>query len=264
VSADAALQGVGLKMSRAQHHLRELDREVGKMLESEDVCVPVNGNRSNGDPCIRVRNVPEPDPRIGVIIGDIAHNLRSALDHLIYQLSIPPGSTEPVDPDAPAFPITSSSGNWRSARRRLDQARRGTKTRVERFQPYHRRRDPDTWLLWQLREISDIDKHRILHVAPAAIAAHQLGWRSDGPGGVVFHGYHVRRAPLEENAIAAWWDIDAEPEANVQVDANLVMGLAFDKTSPNALRYERVLPLMLSIGTFIHERLAPELAELLG
>lgn len=258
------LEGVGLKLSRAQHQLKELEAEVGKMFKSEDVCVPIPGNRSNGAPCIRVKNVPEPDPRIGVIVGDIAHNLRSALDHLIYQLSIPAGAAEPADPEAPAFPITSSSSRWRSSRGRLDQAPRGTKTRVERLQPYHRRKDPETWLLWLLREISDIDKHRLLHVAPAAITAHQLGWKSDGPGGVVFHGYTVRAAPLKENAMAVWWDIDADPEANVQVDAQLVMGIAFDKTTPSkALRYERVLPLLWSIGTFINERVVPELAPLL-
>lgn len=261
---ESPLAGVGLKLSRAQHHLNELQREVGKLFAPDEVCTTVADFNEEGKPALRVQNIPKPDPRIGVIIGDVAHNLRSALDHLIYQLCIPLGASEPMDPNEPAFPITSSSDKWRTSRWRLKQARRGTKTRVERFQPYHRRKNPDTWLLWQLREISDIDKHRLLHVAPAAIDAHQIGWKSTGPGRVVFHGYNVRKAPLKENARAVWWDIDAPPEAKVEVEANLVLGIAFDKTTPSkALRNQRVIPLLTAIGDFINGEVIPDLAALL-
>lgn len=260
-----SLSGVALKLSRAQHHLKELHVEVGKMFTKDEVCTPVPGLNAQGKPILRVKNVPEPDPRLGVIIGDVAHNLRSALDHLVYQLCIPSGASEPADPEAPAFPITSSSRRWRGAQWRLDQAREGTKTRIERLQPYHRRKDPDTRLLWQLRELSDIDKHRLLHVAPAAIDAHQTGWRSTGTGEVVFHGYTINTGPLKENAIAVWWDIDAGPNAEVEVDANLVLGIAFDKSTPSrALRYERVVPLLVRIEDFVNRRVVPELAPLLG
>jgi hypothetical protein len=251
-------------MSRAQHHFKELQREVDNIFESGDVCKPIPGHKPNGMPCLRVKNVPTPDPRVGVIVGDVAHALRSALDHLVYQLCIPKRATEPTNPTAPAFPITSSPQAWKDSNWRLDQAPRGTKTVVERLQPYHRRKEPDAWLLWQLREISDIDKHRLLHVAPAAIDAHQMAWRSDGPGAVTWRGYHVRKAPLKENAIAVWWDIDAGPEANVQVDANLIFGIAFDKFTPSkALRNERILSLLWRCGTFINDRVIPEVAPLL-
>jgi hypothetical protein len=199
---------------------------------------------------------------MGVMIGDVAHSLRSALDHLVYQLCIPSGATEPADPNSPAFPITSSYARWRESRWRLNQAPRGTKARIERLQPYHRRKDPDTWLLWQLRELNDIDKHRLLHVAPAAIDAFQHGVRGTGAGWTL-HGIRIRRAPLKENAIAVWWNIEAVGEAQVNVEANLIPGIAFDESTPSkALRYERVISLLLRIGTFINGRVIPELAPL--
>ncbi len=259
-----SLEGVELKMSRAHFHLKELEREVGKMFsEPEEPCTTFLDVNAKWKPILRVKNVPEPDPRLGVIIGDVAHCLRSALDHLIYELSIPKGKAAPAKPGEPQFPITSSYKRWRASRWRLAQARRGVKSRVERLQPYHRRKDPDTWLLWQLREISDIDKHRLLHVAPAAIEAFRTGWEATGSG-VVFRGYRLRRRPLEENCIAVWWDIDADPETQVDLEADLLMGIAFDETTPSkALRYERVVSLLNRIGTFINDRVIPELAPLL-
>ncbi|HEY6550931.1 MAG TPA: hypothetical protein VIY71_07010 [Solirubrobacterales bacterium] len=137
-------------------------------------------------------------------------------------------------------------------------------TRIEALQPYHRRKHPETWLLWQLRELSDIDKHRLIHTAPAAIQAHQTKWTSNGPGHVVFRGYRVSRRPLKESAIAMWWDFDAAAEAEMEVDAQIALGIAFDETTPSkALRYERVLPLLWGIGNFINQTVIPSLAPLL-
>lgn len=255
------LGGVNLKLSRAKHQLAELERKIDEMIP-DDTCIPVPELSSRGKPIIRVKNVPDPDPRLGVIIGDIAHNLRSALDHLVYCLSTPPGASGPADPASPAFPIVSSSAHWKKSRWRLDQARKGTKTRVERLQPYHRRKHPENRLLWQLRELSDIDKHRLLHVAPVAIAGHQVGWK--GTGQVAFHGYKVRRGGLKENAIVLEWDIRGEPETEVEVDAQFAVDIAFDSSTPSlALRHELVVPLLRKVGNFIDGVVVPELGQLL-
>ena len=99
------------------------------------------------------------EPRFGVILGDLVHNLRSALDYIISALAI--ASEIEVDRNH-QFPIPRlTQGDYPgNAQRALDGIVHG-RAEVERFQPFHRipaHHDP----LFVINYFSNSDKHRII------------------------------------------------------------------------------------------------------
>lgn len=105
------------------------------------------------------------------MVGDIAHNLRSALDHLVYELSAECGG----DPERArtAFPISDDRCNYWELRGKKqisyrDQCLTGVaedqKVKIDNIQPYHRK-DPTVNHLSRLNHLSNRDKHRTAHPA---------------------------------------------------------------------------------------------------
>jgi hypothetical protein len=87
-----SLLGVRLKLDRTVEHLDMLEAEMRAYSEREPYGV---GDLVREDDCfvLRLKVHEEPDQRWGVIAGEILHNLRSALDNLIWQLVLLNGRT---------------------------------------------------------------------------------------------------------------------------------------------------------------------------
>ena len=70
-----------LKLKRARQHLTELQTELGAYIQSEPMKFILNPTEKNGKPdillTIEITTLPS---CIGAIIGDVIHNLRTALD----------------------------------------------------------------------------------------------------------------------------------------------------------------------------------------
>jgi hypothetical protein len=113
MSAD--LSGVWAKIARADEHLALLDAEVRAFLEGDPQPIALSIPYLDAD-CgwyIVYGIVKSPPPlRLGVIVGDVAHNARSALDHLVWQLVILNGATPSQDN---AFPMAFTEGAWKVA-----------------------------------------------------------------------------------------------------------------------------------------------------
>jgi len=126
-----------------------------------------------------------------LLIGEIAHNLRAALDGLAWQLALQ-GTIEPYDQTA--FPIYLRGTTTRRRKghllphfwgkaygpRRIQSIPRRLWKRIESFQPYKRgnggRRSP----LFRLEELNNTDKHRLVTVLVTAPATLQFSGLSGG------------------------------------------------------------------------------------
>jgi hypothetical protein len=69
-----------LKIDRAKHHVRDLRRTLGGYSNTAVVEFQPDGS------CITVKIDIRAEPTCSLIIGDAAHNLRSALDHAFWEL----------------------------------------------------------------------------------------------------------------------------------------------------------------------------------
>jgi len=107
------LFGVMLKVERAREHLDTLDREVGEFLERELYAVAPSLNAEADRQILTLKPKLAPPAHLGVVVGDVVHNLRSALDHLACALALLDDSGDPCDKwPKPQFPLTSTQQAW--------------------------------------------------------------------------------------------------------------------------------------------------------
>jgi hypothetical protein len=174
------LHGFRLKYNRANAYAIALKAEIDSWFKRQPY--ETFGVYEPPDQYVfRVRFFEHPPPEWGVILGDFAHNARSALDHLAYQLVL--RGTGGVHRDQTQFPIVLAPCRWPSqARRRLRGAARRHVDIIESFQPYHRT-DFHGWnSVWGaiedplaiLNRLSNVDKHIVLNATAATVQS--IGW----------------------------------------------------------------------------------------
>src|SRR5665213_1563927 len=113
-----------------------------------------------------VPHPPEPlNPMLPLAIGDYIHNLRSALDHMVFQLALLNGSGEDSARKT-AFPIyltPQTFGNF-ADRRVAPFISSSALAEIEKLQPYATGNAGEGDVLWILSQLDIIDKHRVLVV----------------------------------------------------------------------------------------------------
>ncbi len=77
-----------LKLDRALQHLQSLESKVRLWKEGDTHRYIPEFDRKSGKKRIKVEILDTPPIEFGIIIGDCLHNLRSALDNLVYELIV--------------------------------------------------------------------------------------------------------------------------------------------------------------------------------
>jgi len=160
------LSGVEAKRARATDHLNTLFDATREFIESEPYVVTEKFDAERNRFIYNVAARRDPPESIGVILGDVVHNLRSALDHLVWQLVLlygnHPGRWN-------QFPIYSGRQDFltdvvHAERGPLHGIPQDSKawTLIEQAQPYRRGKGRKTHALAVLRELSNEDKHRVV------------------------------------------------------------------------------------------------------
>ena len=192
-----------------------------------------------------------PPDDIGVLIGAMAHNLRSALDGLAWPLAL---LKTKRPSDRTAFPIFKIG---KTARKRKDGsevpqfAKRGSRmisdlrpehqAAIERLQPYKGghgfRRNP----LWQLHEVNRIDKHRLVQIVGAYGNIFIYGAAAAATRFDIMEVEMVS-GPLKDGAIIAYsppdmnMDIQSQPKVSFAQGCDAVRGLPVFGTFQNIIR----------------------------
>ena len=86
------LDGCREKIIRAGDHLQTLDSESRRFVEDYPYRLDPQYNQQSRELVVSIRSIRQPEvlppARLGVVLGDVLHNLRSALDHLVWQLAM--------------------------------------------------------------------------------------------------------------------------------------------------------------------------------
>lgn len=182
------LNGILAKIERANEHRDSLDAYITEMFSIEANCptIGVKFKPETGEHVVYVSRMPETMStiviRIGVLLGDVAHNLRSALDHLAFQLALRNNDGHltaaqerrvqfPIEDEPAAFERRCAgprAAGWIADVHPDDQAI------LKRFQVFNRidgyLREPYIHPLGALRDLSNHDKHRLVTTVGAAPA----------------------------------------------------------------------------------------------
>ena len=209
------LEGPRLKIRRAESELEAL-RQAEKTFRSATKyrIMKSEFNPNSGKYVYRVsiHGLP-PNPEWGVFIGEIAHNLRSALDSLVYELALLVTKSPAVNTQFPIFLVghTTQRGSGKrkdliphfegmrrsDGRSMIHQLLPEHQARLEQMQPYKRGNDGRASPIYWLKEINNADKHRLIQVvgAKTGIVPFAAEWGDDfkypfqiRPGKILKHG----------------------------------------------------------------------------
>jgi hypothetical protein len=241
------LSGVHAKLDRGYEHLEALHAEVITWIHRYPYGLRHETN-DEGREHIGILDIyREPDSaRFGLLIGDCAHNFRSALDHLVFTVArdrLGPADLEAVE-EKLSFPLTTTPDNWNNALARgcLEGVGSGVRAEIQRRQP-HKAGDPSKTPLYALHWLNNRDKHRLLHAVAAFPQLATINFVPELPGpneGSITpppyaHGTEIFRAR------------SAEPCPDMQVECDLVMEIRV-REAPLS---EDIRELLLKIGQLV-------------
>ena len=86
LTTEERLRLLQLKIERAIKHIDELGVVTKEFIESTPYTIERDTEPHTGYHRFKVANLKTPPLQLGLIAGDVIHYLRSALDHLAYQL----------------------------------------------------------------------------------------------------------------------------------------------------------------------------------
>jgi hypothetical protein len=75
-----------LKIERADHHIADLERQFAAFIEANPHTLSIQTNPDDGNLAVRIRFGKEPPDDFALIISDAIHNLRTALDHMVWEM----------------------------------------------------------------------------------------------------------------------------------------------------------------------------------
>jgi len=276
----ASLESVDLKLGRAKDHFYSVTEEIHKFqTDPESYRLTLERQPNRGGVC-KVTDVQMPPIKLGLLIGECVHQYRSALDHLLFQLVLANcrGRPSARAERRAEFPIFDSGPKFRGKRKRKGVPSTGSgrakiqdiapsaQAVIERLQPYHRRKNPRALSLRQLQELSNIDKHRLLHVTYSAFRGSTFDFQTRNVRAI--DGFHFKAGALKRNAVIAAWQvvpIDPRLGTDVQMKAEILTDITFSKTSPaRSVRGKSVAKTLYDIGAFIASDVLPPLCDALG
>jgi hypothetical protein len=255
------------RFNRALEHIQAADKAIGRWLGSDAYRIV-----KEHDPKTRrtayVARFGDLPTELPDLVGEAAHNMRSALDHLALALNTKGYAEANGGAELPAaevasssFPIYGNVSNKGQPMNGTDAFRSATSYRnmpqgaadlIEELQPYNRGEDFASDPLWIVHELNRIDKHRI-DLAASASAPQQA---ISGSFPAIDEGKLGIGGPVYDGKELSWWVVSKgaeEPDA----DFRFTRGVAFGEGTPlsgqpvvrslhevrNFLRYKVAFPL---------------------
>jgi len=171
---------VTLKVERAREHLNSVRDEVSRLLRGlGEHGVIRETDLGTGHWVWKLNADPATTQRVSVLAGDFVHNLRAALDYLVWELSTKTQQRHPL-PEFPIYqkPGPGGDGFHGSGIGKIRTLPEPAKVLIERLQPYQGGNEA----LRDIQTLDNIDKHRRLAVIPYGIV------RSSVSGQFTLHG----------------------------------------------------------------------------
>lgn len=156
------------RLDRADCQVEKLHARTTTWVENQNLQIAYDHDVQSGVYTIWIEGYEEPPSSLGLIVGEVAHNLRAALDNTVYDLAIR-NSGQPSPKNRLQFPIVSCRADWKpqGGSDILGLSQKAI-IAIENLQPFKFDDRPNA--LEVLAAINDIDKHRLVHPAIVRVA----------------------------------------------------------------------------------------------
>lgn len=221
----ASLDGCEAKLRGADCHLKDVERDIIFALHNP-FTIQTEYKADLSKWVFSFTNVTQPPIEIGIVIGDFVHNLRSSLDHLVYQLIKSVRGDHDVRSFFPVFADENDYLNDTRVRKCLAHIPPAYIPKIDALQPYAPGRGGHSDPLWLLRELDDIDKHRTVHVGIIAVRERTL----------------VLTSPPLPGVGRTRWTLDRQESTTILVEEGAILspisGLPVDTDPRDSIRIE--------------------------
>lgn len=152
------------KVDRAKKHISDFEIARDRFLSEEPAGVASKFNPQTGEEEFYITHLPVPPIELGLIAGDAIHNLRTALDHLAYELVRANGQSPNR---GTAFPIADNATLYQPMQARYAKGMSSNAiSAIDATEPYGIT-EPDSHgnkALWWLHRLDIADKHHALFI----------------------------------------------------------------------------------------------------
>lgn len=217
--------GPRVKVDRAFELLLQLDEELHAYLDADPIALE-RQLQPDGETTVIALKVIEPPPlRLSLLVGEVTHQLRSALDHAAYSLVRAVGNTPtrrtafPVVKQRPDRGLKVGGGVGQDALAVIDA-----------LQPYGSK-PPEQHPLYVLTELWNIDKHRHLHLTALGSKDTQV-FLASPDGSVRFGGQFQTGVVRDGDAVAAFRFPNGYIDPSLEVVATGSNFIAFGDRGP--------------------------------
>lgn len=234
------LDGPRLKTARAREQLDAFRSEQLAYFRREPYYTFSKFEPERGEYVTYYRVIDPPPPNLSVLIGDVVHNLSSALEHLTWQLVIASGN-DPIE-GVTGFPIFEERSKYEARAPRMMQGMKPEfVAHIERLQPYHRE-SPESDPLAVLRDIWNRDKHRLLVTTNAVIESGIVGISAVRDIELVGAAWDIKIGNIEDGAeFASIPAVVTGPDPQVDMKGHSRIEVAFAEGAASGLSVVDVL-----------------------
>jgi hypothetical protein len=253
------MTGLSAKIARAREHFDTLSAEVGRFIDSRPYQAVGEDEAETGDWVVRVRFEGQLPFRCSAIVGDIVHNLRSALDHLIWELVLANGATPT---DKTGFPIFKNVDAFNAGvLNKVSGVSPAVMQKLRELKPYKE----GNGALWRLHRLDIVDKHHLLLPVVSAVRVFSMNAegfleaaRNAAPGKSFAYQFPFQvpepeqHCPLEDGTV-----VYRIPANNRRLQVDLHPSFTFDVAfgEPEDVRCESLIETLRYIGDSV-ERVA--------
>ncbi len=253
------------RLDRALYHLQSFEAERDAWLEEQPHRFWTELDSESGKKILHADVIKPPPIQLGLIAGDCIHNLRAALDNLAYELAASEHGSSPLPypfDKRSEFPIFGDR-EWtvRERRNKIGCINPRAQVIIKRLQPHNRghkfRSDP----LWQLHELSNVEKHRLPHAATLNNLSTLTFFVPDGIGAEevqILFAFFDSRAPI------AQYPAFDSTGAEVNMNFNTAFDVAFSKGAPERLWGRSIPDTLEGFHRYIVNRVLPPLTDFLS
>jgi hypothetical protein len=247
------------KLGWADKNLARLERDTREFIWSQPYVLDTEHRPKTRKHLVRVK-VKTPSPADwSLVVGDILHNMRSALDHLTYSLAEIHLNRGLTDEEAKViqFPICDNHASYRAeAGRRLQNLSDAMRTVIQGLQNYDLGRNGIAFPpLTMLRELSNRDKHRRILLTGAVVKRLQVHVKQ--PGGETEIYRSTFQGPFDDSTVVLEFpDADGHPHPKVNLEDLAAMDVSFSNDRP--AWGEPIRPVLRRIHDHIANKVFPE------
>jgi hypothetical protein len=243
------LDGARAKLTRAEGLINELELAHNEFMARRPYALDEALDPETSEWVVRLRVREEPPLQWSVVIGDAIHNLRSALDHLAWQLVLLNGAEPSVRTQFPIYDDEAAFGTDH-ARRLYEGMSEADIETIRSVQPFRQPAGEELHFLKVLQELSNIDKHRVVHTT--LVERQQVQFRIEGGAGFLGMGeMRISGGPMEDGSELVTIAVVVDrPDPDIRVEAELALGVAFADEELSVYA-EHVLGVLIEVHEFV-------------